>query len=80
MWPKSRSAKKWAKGRVDLPFYRVAPRACVAGTRDTGTSLLPGLMQMVAMGAAICIAKREWAVIGLESWNNLCGHYGDRVL
>ena len=23
---------------------------------------------------------REWAVIGLESLNNLCGHYGSHVL
>ena len=56
MWPESHSAKKWAKGQVNLPFYRVAPCTCVAGTNDTGTSPLPRLVKMVALGATICIA------------------------
>ena len=44
------------KGWVNLPFYRVAPHTCMVGTSGTGTSLLPRLMKMVAVGAAICIA------------------------
>ena len=46
---------KVSKGLVNLPFYRVVPCTCVTGASGTGTSLLPRPMQMVTMGATICM-------------------------
>ena len=45
------SQKVSKRAGINLPFYRVAPCACVAGTCGTGTSPLPRLVKMVAMGA-----------------------------
>ena len=42
---------------MNPPFYRVVPHACAAGTGVTGTSPLPRPIQMVALGAAICMDR-----------------------
>ena len=48
-------SQKVSKGLVNLPFYRVMPCTCETGASGTGTSPLPRPMQMVTMGATICM-------------------------
>ena len=65
MWPKPCLTKKWAKGQVNPSFYTVKLRTCVVGTGNTGTSPLPRPIQMVALGATICMGHGNglWLVL-----------------
>ena len=61
---------------MNSPFYRVAPHACMAGTHDIGTSPLPGLMQMVAMGWLVWKAEIAYAATMTTTCCNLVKNGG----
>ena len=56
MCPNPRSAKKGALGCDAYPFYRKFGRACMHGHPVHGPWPVARLMQMLALGVAICMS------------------------